>query len=120
MMTVYVEKHFVNWTKNMKSNPTSCTAPIVGQVQELINELPKSEEILQTQFIMKDMQRIINQIPLTVLADLLYSDFTSMENRNLVEHVEMLPAEGTTKGIVRKSEPICARRASAIQKNQGN
>ena len=46
MMTVYVEKHFLNWTKNMKSNPTSCTALNVGQVQELINELPNSEEIL--------------------------------------------------------------------------
>ena len=61
----------------MKSNPTSCTALNVGQVQELINELLKSEEILQTQFIMKDMQHIINQIPVTVLGDLLYSSFTS-------------------------------------------
>ena len=69
---------------------------------------------------MKDMQRIINQIPLTVLANLLYSSFTSMENRNLVEHVEMLPTDGTTKGDVRKSQPLCARPASAIPKNQGN
>ena len=54
-MTIYVEKHFLNLTKsedaivmsnNMKSNPTSCSALNVGRVPELINELPKSEEIL--------------------------------------------------------------------------
>ena len=71
-------------SKNMKSNPTSCIALSVGQVQEFINELPNSDEILQTQFIMKDMQHTINQIPVTVLADLLYSSFTSTENRNLM------------------------------------
>ena len=69
---------------------------------------------------MKDMQHIINQIPVIVLADLLYSSFTSMENRNLLEHVEMLPTEGTTKGVMKKSESICARPPSAIPKNQEN
>ena len=54
---IYVEKHFLNLTKsedaiimskNMKLNPTGCIALNVGHVQELINELPKSEEILET------------------------------------------------------------------------
>ena len=129
MMTIYVEKHFsilttseyaIVLSKNKESNPTKCTALSVGRVQQLINELPESEEILQTQFIMKDMQHIINQIPVTVLADLLYSSFTSIENRNLLEHVEMLPTKGTPKGVVRKYESICARPDSAIPKNQGN
>ena len=66
------------------------------------------------------MEHIINQIHGTVIAALLYSRFTSMENRNPVEHVEMLPTEGTTKGVVRKSESIFARLASAIPKNQRN
>ena len=125
MMTVYVEKHFLNlpksecailMSKNIESNPLIFTALSVGQVQELINELPKSEEILQTQFIMKDMQHIINQVPVTMLADFLYASFTSEENRNLPEHVDLLPSEGTTEGVVRKSESICARPASAIPK----
>ena len=62
---------------------------------------------------MKDMHHVIKQIPITVLPDLLYSSFTSMENRNLLQ----LPTEGTTKGVVRKFESICARPVSAIPKN---
>ena len=124
MIAAYVEKHFSNLTKsedaiimskNMKSNPTSCTALNVGQVQELINELPKSEEILQTQ-LTKDREHILS-LPLTVLADLLYSSFNSKENRILLEHVDLLPTKITTEGVVRKSESICARLASAIPKN---
>ena len=123
MMAVYVEKPFLNLTKseyaivmskNKESNPTSCTAPSVGQVQEFINELPKSEE--QTQLIMKDMQHIL----VTVLGDSLYSCFNSKETRNLLEHVESLPTEGTRGGVVRKSESICAKPASAIPEKQGN
>ena len=46
MMTIYVGKHFLNFSKsadaivmskNMKSNPMSCSALNVGQVQELIH-----------------------------------------------------------------------------------
>ena len=129
MMLVYAEKHFsyfpkseyaILMSKNIESNLLISTALSVGQVQELINELPKSEEILQTQFIMKEMQHIIKQVLVTMLTDLLYSSFTSEENRNPLEHVDLLPTEGTTEGVVRKSESICARPASAIPKNQGN
>ena len=47
----------------MKSNPTSCTALNVGQVQELINQFPKSEEIMQTQFIINDAGQNVAQEP---------------------------------------------------------
>ena len=126
MMTIYVGKHFSNLTKsadaivmskNMKSNPTSCIALNVGQVQELINELINSEKILQTQLTMKDMHHILS-LPVTALADLLYSSFNSKENRILLEHVDLLPTEIATEGVVRKSESICARPASAIPKNK--
>ena len=88
MITIHVEKHFSNLTrnegaitipKNMESNPTRCTALTVGQVQELINKLPENEEILQTPFTMKDIEHHINLIRVTRLADLVYSSFTPRE-----------------------------------------
>ena len=124
MMTKYVGKPFSNLTKsadaivmskNMKSNPTSCIALNVGQVQELINELINSKKILQTQLTMKDMQHI-----LSLPKNMLYSSFNSKANRILLEHVDLLPTEIATEGVVRKSESICARPASAIPKNQKN
>ena len=81
--------------------------------------LPKREKILQTQLIIKEMHHILS-LPVTALADWLYSSFNSKENRILLEHVDLLPPEITTEGVLRKSESRCARPASAIPKNKRN
>ena len=77
------------------------------------------KKILQTQLTMIDMQHILS-LPVTALADLLYSSLNSTENRILLEHVDLLPSEIATEGVVRKSESICARPDSAIRKNIKN
>ena len=79
IMTLDVQEHFSSLTKNegvliksknKESNNYSYIAPIVGQVQELINEHAKIEEILKTLTNMKHIQNHSNLLHVSCLQDL--------------------------------------------------
>ena len=83
--TLDVQEHFSSLTENegvlvkpkkKESNNYSCITPIPGQVQELINEHAKIEEILKTLTNMKHVHNHSNLIHVSCLQDLPHACIT--------------------------------------------